>query len=551
MNLTITNFRGIAQAAFDLTGIVLVGGPNAAGKSSVAQATAAALTGNPLPIRGMKSSQAGCLVRSGAAKGSVVATGTAGEITIDWPKAKATTTGQPPTASEIAAGLCCVLNLPAKERAEVLGRYLKADPTMADLDAALADLSLPAASLEKIWQAIQAQGWDGAHKAATEKGAQLKGAWREVTGEQHGAKKAPEWLPEGWADDLAAADEKQLQQAVANARAEVENRIANAAISADRRKELEERAGQLKALEQQFADAGKLRDDMAAFLNEARQELAALPSTSQINSLSCPHCHKTVAMVNGALMKAADRIPEKEIEERRSARQAVQDKIVAGEQDFSRAVTALADVARRLEEAEAAKKELAKPTTGGGNPEEAREALALAETRLKAAQRKLSADHKHASIEANQKIADALDRDGVRLTKLTGALAAFNTKIAEVCWLAGWKPVAVDKELDASYGGTPYHLLSKSERWRARVALQLGMSALDGSQFVIIDGADILVDRALRNGLFRVLQTMGVPALVTMALPEPEALPDLAKAGVGTSYWVKDGVLIPRAEVAA
>ena len=75
MNVTIQNYRGLASASLDLSKICLLAGPNEAGKTSTVQAVAAALTGDPVPIRGVKKSDAGLLVRSGTANGNVKLTG--------------------------------------------------------------------------------------------------------------------------------------------------------------------------------------------------------------------------------------------------------------------------------------------------------------------------------------------------------------------------------------------------------------------------------------------------------------------------------------------
>ena len=54
MKLKIRNFRGIESAEIDVGSISLIAGANAAGKTSVAQAFGILLTGEPIPIPGMK-----------------------------------------------------------------------------------------------------------------------------------------------------------------------------------------------------------------------------------------------------------------------------------------------------------------------------------------------------------------------------------------------------------------------------------------------------------------------------------------------------------------
>jgi P pilus assembly chaperone PapD len=82
-----------------------------------------------------------------------------------------------------------------------------------------------------------------------------------------------------------------------------------------------------------------------------------------------------------------------------------------------------------------------------------------------------------------------------------------------------------------------------------RVLLQIWMAQADNSAAVIIDGADIVVNRPLRNGLFNLLRKVDLPALVTMALPgdareNRKLFPDLKKAKRGVSYWIENNELV-------
>lgn len=553
MNITVTNYRGVARADLELSGIALVGGPNAAGKSSTAQAVGAALCGETLPIRGLKSSQAGVLVRGGTASGSVEIASETGRTVIDWPKGKATTEGQPPVASPFAAGLRTVIELPMKERSEVLSRYLKSEPTRQDLEAAIAELELSEDHMSKLWNTIQQQGWDGAHAGAKEKGAKLKGQWEDITNERYGSKKASNWVPEDWQPDLDGASEDDLQARVTDARDALEGAIAAEAVSGARIQELETRANLVGGLKEQLEQAKSIRDQVGKDLENARAEVGKLPQPVQMKSMNCPHCHKPVAVVDGKLLPAAEPTPEGEIKARQKAIDEAKMQVTIVGADFDKAAESCRNKARDLDQAESAAKELKEcqaqaEQAAAGDVDACRNELARAESRLKAWQRKYNADHRQASIQANQLIADALAPEGVRLKKLETALGAFNKQLAGICDSAAWGQVTVDKELEASLNGTPYFLLSESEKWRVRVSLQLVMAAMDGSAAVVIDGADVLVDRALRNGLFGVLVDLDAQALVCMALRGPDELPDLDGNGIGRAYWLADGVLVGRSE---
>jgi hypothetical protein len=595
MRAKITNYRGCSSADFPIDRITLIGGPNAAGKTSIAQALGAALTGEAIPVRGVRASSAGQLVRGGTAAGQVQVVHQGGQIVIDWPKAKALTEGRPPYASPFAAGLSCVLNLPGKERPEVLSRYLKSEPERKDLESALADLELSADHLDKLWSLIQQQGWDGACANAKEKGAKLKGQWEEFTGERYGSKKADAWLPADWEPVLDGASEDQLQAQVTDARDALEGAIASEAVSGAKIQELEDRAARAAEIKPFVEEAKILRDEAAAAVEQARAKvsgasadpaltealdaarstLAALPAAESGKFLTCPHCRKSVAVVDGRLLPAAEPLPEDEIKSRKLAIEQATDKVRGAERAVNESLQATQAEAREklqqaqaelekagqahqhraadLGQAEAAGRELSelknRPAGSSGDVQSCRNELALAEDRLKAWQRKTAADNRHYNIGVNQQLVAALSPDGVRLRKLEQALAGFNTKLAGLDHLSGWGVVSIDKDLDACLNGTPYHLLSKSERWRVRTTLQLMMAVMDASQAVVIDGADILVDKALRNGLFSLLRDLDIPAVVCMALRGPDELPNVDAADLGQAYWMADGVLVPRAEV--
>jgi hypothetical protein len=592
----ITNFRGAASAEFSIDNITLIGGPNAAGKSSIAQAVGAALTGEPLPIRGLKASQAGVLVRGGTAAGQVAMCGPSGMVTIDYPKGKVATEGRPPFASPFAAGLRTVIELPVKERSEILSKYLKSEPTRQDLEAAISDLDLAPEHLEKLWNAVQQQGWDGAHAAAKEKGAKLKGQWEDITAERYGSKKAETWLPGEWEPDLDGSSEDDLKARVTDARDALEAAIAAQAVDSSKLADLEALWARLPELRRHAEEAAQVRDNVTAVVaghretlqelkpkpelldqvEAARKAVQAVPPATKGSTLACPHCHGSVSMLDGRLIPAAAQISDEEVERLKQqmldaqfklgeAERAMKSELEArrgqaitrledAEKDLAKAAEAAAGKASELARAEAADRELAErreqPQGDVQDVDVCRNELARAEARLKAWQRKSQADNRHASIVANQFIADALAPEGVRLKKLEKSIGEFNRCLALICASAGWGTVTMDRELEASLNGTPYYLLSESEKWRARVSLQLAMAGLDGSEAVVIDGADILVDRQLRNGLFRSLELHN--ALVCMAMRGPDELPDLDGHEMGHAYWMgPGGHLVSRSQALA
>ena len=109
---------------------------------------------------------------------------------------------------------------------------------------------------------------------------------------------------------------------------------------------------------------------------------------------------------------------------------------------------------------------------------------------------------------------------------------------------AGWKVVAIAPDMALTYGGRPYALLSTSEQYRLRAVLQAAIARLAGADLVVIDAANVL-DAPTRSGLFSMLGQAELSAVVCMTLSRREQVPDLARAGLGESYWLDDGVLEP------
>ena len=206
------------------------------------------------------------------------------------------------------------------------------------------------------------------------------------------------------------------------------------------------------------------------------------------------------------------------------------------------------DAETKLRAAMNADKELAAmpapAANDGANIDAARGALTVADERLKAWKAKTMADQRANSIAINVQIVSALKPAGIRQKKLAKAMSTANAQLKNTTAITmSWGVVAIDGDLEASLNGTPYSLLSKSERYRCRVALQVWMALNDNSSAVIIDGADVLVDSQLRNDLFAILTTLPIPSVVTMALVDRAKLPDLGAAGIGESFWIEAGEL--------
>lgn len=576
MKATISNYRGIASAELDLSRICLIGGKNEAGKTSTAQAIAAAFTGEPVPIVGVKKSQAGMLVRSGTATGYVEIVSDKGTRNIAWPGARVKTEGTPPCASPIAVGMVSLATMEDKDRIKFLTDLLNARATREDLEKSLEKLKLPQQTLDQLWKLIETQGWDNAHLQIKEKGARLKGQWEGITGDKYGSRKSAGWIPPGWEPDLDGASEETLSAIVTDTRDAVEGTIAVTAVDEDKLNQLKDLAATKPLRERALAEAEKesVDPEISSQLESLRSQRAEVLGNIDIlvkkrdaicitkpESIPCPACAAELQVIGKSIV-LANGISEKEMKEREAAHKDIQKKIDAANvssEEYSASIAEKQEIVRRFEttrsekigaarqslkQATDAEKELATmvdaaPSSEGGNVDEMRALLNHAETRLKAYKTKRDADRIYASIDANQELIDTTGSEGVRADVLSKALGAFNSRIEPITKAAGWRPVAIEKDFSITYGGSPYLLLSESAKFRVRVALQLVLAKMDNSAITIIDAADIL-DRTGRNGLLGAIHASKLPSVVTMTIDSMDLVPDLGKAGLGVSYWIEN-----------
>ena len=551
MDIEVKNYRGVAEAALSLAPIALVAGPNGAGKSSVAQAVAAAVTQNAAPLEGITKSGAGVLLRDGQKRGRCVVGDDTGNVTANWPGASVSSEGTPPWASEIAAGLTSLVTMKPKDASALLIKAMEAMPTIKDLTAALPNVS--ADMVNAIWDVIQAEGWDAAHKRSQERGAKMKGAWEHVTGERYGTAKGADWQSPFFATLAEGIELADLEEEAATAKAELEKAIANQGAAQAEIDRLSEkaaaglRAGEaLPASEEQLAELQDAQDAIAQDLNE-------LPRPENGESyVECPHCKGHLVIVS----RTEVRPPSTGISEEENAARV--DAITAKTNEYEKARQATAQVSqeigvlkRQQQDGSDAAKQLDAMPRGTGTADDVAAARAYAERtaeQVVKCQAAIKAEDDstklHDQILTNMTILDQLAPNGLRQRVLADKMTEFNGMLSRLSAAAGWPAVTLDGELGASLGDRPYILLSDSEKFRVRAVLQVAIADLDGSDVVIVDAADIL-DRVGRNGLFKLLSGTGMRALVCMTMNAQADVPNLAGAGLGKSYWLNDSILAP------
>jgi hypothetical protein len=548
--LELRDFRGCERAALRCDPIALVAGRNASGKSSIAQAAGAALSGQTRVVDGVTKSAAGMLVKIGASSASIVLSGPGGKMRVEWPSCQATSDGEPPHASEIAAGLDSVAEMAPVDRAGVLGDLLHAAPTREEFVVALADLGLDDDEVVAvIWQLITDQGWDQAHQVRKERGAEYKGQWRQVTGVNYGSRIAASWVPKGWAAAEEKLSENDLAAALVKAKADHERAIAAVAVSTAEREQLATEAAKVEERQAALREVEDAQAAVAGVLDAAKSYRAGLLPADAEPGIPCPHCGKAVAIRRVSLVETIltkiEEISAAETKRRRQAIAEADGDIARREGELTGARNAIAAARQALFAATGAKARLNSLASDKvvGNVETAAAAVEQAEARLKAFRQKTQADSLREKIKVNDLILDILAANGLRARKLGRVLDTFNTAgLKPLTEAAGWKAVIVEPDMLLTYGGRRYGLLSTSEQYRVRAALQVAMARLDGSEMLVLDAADVL-DAPTRSGLFALLAEAGLPAIVCMTLTRREQVPDIGAAGLGASYWIENGCL--------
>lgn len=551
VSLHVRDYRGIKSADISCSPIALLAAANAAGKSSVGMAVAAALTGTALPkVFELTKGEAGQIVRSGAQSASVRLICESGEATIRWPDCTYGTTGaNPPHASEFAAGLASIATMPVKERPAALRPYLKADPTRDDLAHALEE-NFKTESIEALWQEIERKGWDDTHTNYDNRRRDARRDWEKITGGSFGSDKARTWRPDDWLADLEEVEDAELERLTKAAAEAYDKAIRQQATSAA---DIDRLRAELRALPERRSVATakseiaqKVSADLTAALAQ-RRDLPDDPATAK--TLHCPCCNEAVMMVGGALVKYAPPDPReiKALRHKRAELDGTVEQLQAAKRTADQDLTAAQFALREALRAEEVLK-TATESSGAGSAdavEQSRIAIDVARRNTVMVKQVEEATRLYREWIRSDLIIKAVAPTGLRARKMAEGLGGFNAQLSSLSSTAGWSaPVNLTDDLRVRLGERPYSLLSDSEKFRIRTTLQIAQAQLDGSSMVVIDGFDIL-DREGRNGAFAMLSDAGIEALICMTALEGAPMPDLAEAGLGGSWVITDGIACP------
>jgi len=300
MNLKIQNYRGILDVDLDLKKVTLIAGDNFQGKTSIAQALSCALTGEPLPWAKAKKTQGKVLVYEGKKSGMILcAVDDNNYIKIKYPDCDVVTKGIIPKTHPLSTSLFKIIDMDKKARAELFTEVLRASPNKSDLYAALKKEGINNEAVGgKIWETIDALGWEAAFRQAETKGTESKGAWRQITGENYGSKKAESWEPDGWFPKMDETTLENLQKLVDNEKEWLESAQKSQAYDEGKLQAFKEKIEKKDEIQNMF-DINKKAIERLIKIKTALNDWINKNPDHESVELKCAHCGKLNEMTAG------------------------------------------------------------------------------------------------------------------------------------------------------------------------------------------------------------------------------------------------------------
>lgn len=580
-SIRITNVLGVSAADIRIDKpITLIAGKNFAGKTSLQEAVRMALVGETARGIDLKKDY-GRLVREGEANGLVevmIANLPNGDNTVAWfslPDGKSTSITEyvPPKALPYILDAQRFAHMPDQERRAFLFGLMGLSADGKAVRDRLAAKGCDPKKIEATMPVLRA-GFAAACEDAKGKATAAKDAWRAVTGETYGAKKAIGWKADKPAYDAALLDRTYKDMADVDLAIEKATTAVGDLQGQSRR--YAEQKQRLSALRETAGNYARIQDklnrDEAELktwkekVEDTRQKAGAVPAE---HPLSCPHCAGSVVyrpnMIGAELQpyeqpvathdaEAAEKLPEYE------RALALMESAVANDKRDLAAADAAAKALREIEdagladpadeEAIAAAKRLVEDLKQKKVNyqsqikalEEAARAAGVADKKTK------DAEQHHADVEAWTLIGDALAPDGIPGDMLAEALGPINARLAQAAADTGWRVVRVDADMGITTAngigsGRIYSLLSESEKWRVDAMLAEAIAYLSGLKLLVLDRFDVLDVQGRVDALewLDILAEQGEieTALVFGTL---KALPAELPARIG-AHWIENGAV--------
>jgi len=579
-SLTITDWQAISHVKVDAhRPIILFAGVNEAGKSSIVDALRMVCMAEPVRV-GLKKEYPE-LVRQGAQRAviEIVTDRFSGGVAITSAGGHTDTL----QGKDMPVGLEYVLDaqrfasMAPDERRSFLYGLMGVQITPEMIAKRLIERGCNEAKVEIIAPPFHS-GFEGAHKEAVRHVSDSRGAWKAVTGETYGEKKAPLWrAPSATFSGDDAAELTKLDKEIVDLDAQRSDAQQRLAVANHEATKEAGRKATIEALREQV----KKHAEFTSLRNTAEKELKRLNDvylTAQQKAgtkpvewhtkLTCPHCQGAVMdSEDGNSLVPWQDPPKTKYDAEAAARLPELEKAVTLQQ------AVLARHEQSVDDAEQAGQQLkviedqvitsTDPEPIRGTIETLDQTLAQKKSRQKVlqdAQRLLDqADEKtnaarrhHQDLTEWSAIVDALAPSGVPADLVGAALKPINDRLAQSAVDTGWKQVRIEADMRITADGMPYKLESKSARWRVDAQIAEAVSFLSGLKFMVLDELDIL-HPDLRSSALKWLDILATEGEVDSCLilgtlrQIPEGLPESYQ-----TVWLKDGrVAVPAAEKVA
>ena len=547
----------------NLQPMTVIAGPNASGKTAIAEALAFGMTGELRRVAAK--SDRNQLITEGSDRGAVRIEFEGVQVTRDVRTAKITAGGLLPVPEGgVTYAVPCLLDCrrfateSPEERSILLRLVMGADASPAAILKLLSARKHPPELLSHLPPEGSVDEWI---KLATKGAAEARGAWKALTGQAYGTQKAAAFVVQPPDPNRAPRNLDELQgiEGTTMQRVLTVSQVAGAVAA---REENKRRAAHLREQAAPLADLtaalGAAQIALAAATRNAtvaRDHKAELDAAADTPHMSCPNCNEPL-QVSGAELVRVSRTPRQTANGDRTAAAIA---VTHAERDGRAANAALttliekvraataaddafrllapppdapddtaADVADRLAAAQA---EHAAARAAVREEEEARAAAQRAENATRSA-----AQH-HRDVLAWSAIGEDLAPNGIPGEILARVIGPINNLLRTYAIQTGWRQVAIGWDMAIRADGRPYALLSRSEQWRCDAMLTCALAAFSELGFVVLDEMDLLgvADRPRAMGWLHALtQSQQLDTVLLLAtLTSPPAPP----AGV-TVIWL-------------
>ncbi|HGM4503056.1 TPA: hypothetical protein ACKPJS_006002, partial [Pseudomonas aeruginosa] len=463
--------------------------------------------------------------------------------------------------------------LDAKDRRRVLFDLTGASASPAEVGKRLKAKGIDLALFEKVKPLLRS-GFSAMVGQAKDYASEARGAWKAVTGENYGSEKANGWEPEA---PPVIVSEEELESARAELRATAQDLDeAQQTLGSSKRAhaDAQARASRITALRETAALADRRRNKLAT--DEANQDEwsekvmaaeAAASGEPAHQPLTCPHCQGTVDLQAGQLVahqppaKVADPEAAKRLEEFRGYLASAQRAVANSQRDLKESEDAAAQSAAL--EAETAQAPSAEAIANGEQAiNELRQARDRQQAKVQSLQEAFNAAAQrqdvikqaagfHAEVCAWSALADALSPAGIPAEILADAIGPVNQLLQRLSGTAGWSPVQISADIDVTFGGRLYGLLSESERWRCDATLALSIATISGLRLALLDRLDVL-DLPSRSQALTLLRAVTMDKEIDSVIVAGTLKEPMAKTPAWLqAVWIDAGQLADQQQQAA